>query len=145
MQLAHFRIAVHDDGKEQEICNTFLRSKKILKLNHQFVADGANSYWSVLVEYLESTGKNNNEKRERIDYRKVLSPEDFSVFDRLRKARKKFAERDGVPVYTVFTNEQLAKIVTEKITTPAELKKIDGVGQATAEKYASILAALKVE
>jgi superfamily II DNA helicase RecQ len=40
-----------------------------------------------------------------------------------------------VPVYAVFTNEQLAKMVTGGVVTKAALEKIDGVGEAKATKY----------
>ena len=66
--------------------------------------------------------------RVKVDYREVLSPEDFAVFARLRQVRKEIAQDDAVPVYTVFTNEQLAQMVQGRATTKAALEKIAGVG-----------------
>ena len=43
------------------------------------------------------------------DYKQVLKPEEFEVFSRLREWRKGVAEKEGVPVYVVFSNEQLAE------------------------------------
>ena len=40
-----------------------------------------------------------------------------------------------MPVYTIFTNEQLAQMVTEAGATKAALEKIAGVGDARVEKY----------
>jgi hypothetical protein len=40
-----------------------------------------------------------------------------------------------VPVYTIFTNEQLAQMVQSRATTKAALEKIAGVGDARIEKY----------
>jgi superfamily II DNA helicase RecQ len=42
-----------------------------------------------------------------------------------------------VPVYTIFTNEQLAQMVQVRATTKAALEKIAGVGDARIEKYGS--------
>jgi superfamily II DNA helicase RecQ len=65
----------------------------------------------------------------------VLKPEEFEVFSRLRDWRKAVAEKEGVPVYVVLTNEQLAQIVQKKTNTKAGLKEIEGVGDARVEKY----------
>ena len=45
----------------------------------------------------------------KIDYKAVLSEGAFAVFSLLRDLRKTLAEAEGVPIYAVFTNEQLAK------------------------------------
>ena len=70
-----------------------------------------------------------------MDYKEVLKPEEFEVFSRLREWRKAAAEKEGVPVYTVLTNEQLAQMVQKKVSTKAALKEIEGVGEARVEKY----------
>ena len=61
------------------------------------------------VEYLESmsgvTGGTSLSGRPKVDYKEVLKPDEFEVFSRLREWRKGVAEREGVPVYTVLTNE----------------------------------------
>jgi superfamily II DNA helicase RecQ len=77
-----------------------------------------------------------------VDYKELLKPEEFQVFSRLRDWRKAVAEKEGVPVYTVLTNEQLAQIVQKRINTKAGLKEIEGVGEARVEKYGE--AVLKV-
>ena len=46
-----------------------------------------------------------------MDYGEVLSAEEFAVFSRLREERRKWAESEGAPVYTIFTNAQLADLV----------------------------------
>ena len=71
----------------------------------------------------------------RIDYKEVLSEADFTVFAKLRELRKTFAEKEAVPAYSIFTNEQLAAMVTEKPSSLAELGKINGLGEARVKKY----------
>jgi hypothetical protein len=58
----------------------------------------------------------------KVDYREVLSAQDFAVFSKLREVRKGLAEKEGVPPYTIFTNEQLAAVVRQKVTTKAEAR-----------------------
>ena len=75
--------------------------------------------------------------RPKVDYKEVLKPEEFEVFSRLREWRKGVAEKEGVPVYVVFSNEQLAQVVQKKVSSKAALKEIEGVGDSRVEKYGS--------
>ena len=47
-----------------------------------------------------------------------------------------------MPVYTVFTNEQLAEIARRGVQSRADLAKIEGIGEARLNKYGE--AVLKV-
>ena len=67
--------------------------------------------------------------RAKTDYKEILSEPDFAIFAKLRDVRKAIAQSEAVPVYTIFTNEQLAQMVTSKATTRAALAKIDGLGR----------------
>ena len=71
----------------------------------------------------------------RVDYKEILSPEDFLVFSRLRELRKKVAEAQGIPVYAVFTNDQLAEMARKRPQTDADLKKLDGIGEGKCGKF----------
>ncbi len=135
-----FVVPVHDDGSAIAELNGFVKSHKVLSVDRRWVNLGTESFWSFCVDYLErsagglQTGKG-NATRGKVDYREVLSPEDFAVFARLRQMRKEISQAEAVPVYTVFTNEQLAQMVRTRATTKAALEKIAGVGDARIEKY----------
>ena len=45
-------------------------------------------------------------------------------------ARKHLAQRDGVPLYAVCSNEQLAALVTHRISSLGEMAAIEGMGAA---------------
>ena len=64
------------------------------------------------------------------------------VLSRLRDWRKAVAEKEGVPVYVVLTNEQLAQMVQKQVKSKAGLKEIEGVGDARVEKYGEALVQL---
>jgi len=137
-----FRIAMND-GVAEEL-NAFLRSHRILQVDRRFVDHGENSFWAFCVDYQEhksggqaTGGPPQAGARGKVDYRAVLSPEDFSVFARLRDVRKQIAAEEAVPVYTIFTNEQLARMVQARATSKAALAKIEGVGEARIERYAA--------
>jgi superfamily II DNA helicase RecQ len=93
------------------------------------------------VEYFVSHDEKSAEQsgkagKPKIDYKEVLSPDDFAIYSKLREWRKKASEAEAVPVYAVFTNEQLAKIVEKKVQTKAALLEIEGVGESRVNKYA---------
>ena len=56
--------------------------------------------------------------------------------------RKEAAQTEAVPVYTIFTNEQLAQMVQRRVSTKADLGRIDGVGGARLEKYGDMALAV---
>jgi superfamily II DNA helicase RecQ len=85
---------------------------------------------------LEGEKNLQNPSKSRVDYRDVLNENDFAVFAKLRSLRKRIAEQEGVPVYAVFTNEQLAAMVQKKVLTQNAFGTIDGVGKMRLEKYA---------
>ncbi len=152
MAYRFFTISVRDEGPAAADLNGFLRSRRVLSVDRRWVDEGSESFWSFCVDYLESSGGatggappgRNGTNRGKVDYREVLSPEDFAVFARLRQARKEIAQADAVPVYTIFTNEQLAQMVQARATTKAVLEQVAGVGDARIEKYgARMLEVLK--
>ena len=129
--------AKYPEATEPEL-NAFLRGHRVLAVRKEFVSDGENSYWTFCVEYLNSPNgaMPGPPKGPKVDYREVLKPQEFEVFSRVRDWRKSTAEREGVPVYTIFTNEQIAAMVRGRVSSKAQLKAIDGVGDARVDKYA---------
>ncbi len=86
MQLKFFKIPPDGNISEEEELNRFLRSHRVLTVEREFVAQGDRSFWAISVEYLESPSAagGGSAQRKRIDYKDVLSAEDFAVFARLR-------------------------------------------------------------
>lgn len=148
MKLDVFAIPAHGPaqggGDAQDALNRHLANARVLSVERAFVADGANSFWSVCVLSQPGARDAKPAAKPRVDYREVLGEADFGVYLRLRELRKTLAERDGVPPYAVFTNEQLAEIARRRADSVTALREIDGVGEARVEKYAtSVLGALR--
>jgi superfamily II DNA helicase RecQ len=112
------------------------------------VEAGADSFWALCVDFLHGepgsgpTHGAPGRADRKVDYKELLTPEQFEVFSKLRELRKQMATADSVPIYTVFTNEQLAAMVTSQADSKAKLKAIDGVGEARVEKYGEAFLAL---
>jgi superfamily II DNA helicase RecQ len=137
MQLRFFTIPVVGGDAAAEDLNRFLASHRVLAVDRQVAPEGAASVWAICVSYepaAESAGTA-VPRRGKVDYKEVLSEADFVVYAALRTLRKELAERDGVPVYSLFTNEQLAEMVLRRACSPADLREIAGIGEARVEKY----------
>jgi hypothetical protein len=146
MRFTFFQIPVDDDGRAAERLNAFVANQPTARVERQFIANGDDSLWTFCVTTVEarSIGSPGSPPKGRLDYKEKLAPEDFQVFDQLRRIRKELADREGVPVYGVFTNEQLEQIVLRRVASGEHLSPIAGVGPARVEKFGpAIVSALR--
>ncbi|MEE8526802.1 MAG: HRDC domain-containing protein [Thermoanaerobaculia bacterium] len=137
MKEKFFAVPALDPADAEEELNHFLSGHRVLAIDRQLVHDSTAAYWAVCVTWVDGGAGKAPIKRGKIDYREVLPPAEFSVFARLRSLRKTLADKEGVPAYALFTNEQLATMVRQRISTADELGKIVGVGPARVDKYGS--------
>lgn len=146
MQYKFLAIPAMDCGQAEAELNRILRSERVLSLHKEFVHNGDNSFWALALAY-QNTGEGGNKglDKAKVDYKSVLSDEDFALFVKLRDWRKTAADVEAVPVYTIFTNEQLAEIVKRKAKTKSALQEIGGIGEARVKKYGDAVIALMAE
>ena len=128
--------------------NAFISRHRIVTIERRFVEQGTDSFWALCVDYMHgepslgvSHGTLGRSER-KVDYKEVLNESQFEVFARLRDLRKALAEKDAIPVYNIFTNEQLAAMVTGKVDNVVKLKAISGVGEGRVEKYGEVFLSL---
>ena len=100
------------DAVAQYELNKFLRAHRILKVDRVFES-GA---WNFCIEWQLGPvpDRVSARGREKIDYKEALDEATFSIFADLRELRKELSQRERVPAYAVFTNEQLAAIATAR-------------------------------
>jgi len=155
MRLHFHTIPLFESAPAEAELNRFLAAHRVLTVDRHLIADGPRSAWAVCVTYVDRPPPASDAQpslaasgkpapaREAVDYKSLLPPADFDLFARLRALRKRLAERDGVPPYAVFSNEQLAAIVRARPQSPAALARLPGIGKARLEKHgAAILAEL---
>jgi superfamily II DNA helicase RecQ len=137
-----FRIPTADPLEMEAVLNAFCSRHQVSHIDNHFVVDGGNSFWAIHITWSENTGpltgNPGGPRKNKIDYKEVLSEKDFSIFSTLREVRKAIAEREGTPAYNIFTNEQLAAMVRQRLTSKAALLEVEGIGQARVEKYGDI-------
>lgn len=134
---------LNSDPVEAEL-NQFCDQHRVLNVEKQLIVDGSNSCWAVCVTWLAHEGALRSvpsgsvaQRKPKIDYKKILNEADFQCFAVLRELRATLAEQEGMPVYNIFTNEQLAQMVQQRITTASALLTLNGVGQTRVDKYAA--------
>lgn len=142
MQLKFFTIPLLGGEDAAEDLNRFLIGHRILSVDRQLAQAGTASAWALCVAF-EPAGEGRPQgvaagRRGKVDYREVLSEADFSVYARLRSLRKEIADAEGVPAYALFTNEQMAEMVTRRVASAAALREIPGIGEARVEKYGAV-------
>ena len=142
-----FRVPLIYADEATEELNAFIASHRIVHIERRWIDQGCQSAWAFCLEYLaprrgdESTPRTGL-SRNRIDYKAILTPDEFAIFSLLRELRKELSQQEGVPVYALFSNEQLAQMVQRRCASKADLLGIEGIGEAKVDKYCERLLAM---
>ncbi|KPA09707.1 protein containing Helicase and RNase D [Candidatus Magnetomorum sp. HK-1] len=136
IQYKFFWISPDNSHHMETELNQFLNSIQVISVDRKFVTNGSKSQFCIIIEYMskQSPEKQSNTAK-RIDYREVLSPEDFSLYATIRDWRKETAKKNGLQLYSILNNEQMANIAQNKITTKEGLQTVDGFGKTRMENY----------
>jgi superfamily II DNA helicase RecQ len=132
-----------DDVQEREL-NGFLSSHSILDVKQEYHAgSGISGSWCFCIRWKDGpTSVAGAPRKSRTDYKEILGEGEFTLYLQLRELRKRVANREQVPAYTVFTNDQLAEMAKARPTSANGLKKIEGVGDSRFAKYGEEFLAL---
>ena len=141
-----FLIPVLYSDEATEELNAFIAGHRVAHIERKWIDQGTQSAYVFCVEYvLASPTRDGNPRsqlsRNRIDYKTILSPNEFTIFSLLRELRKELSQQEGVPVFALFSNEQLAQMVQRRCASKADLQGIEGIGEAKVEKYSEKLLA----
>ena len=140
MQLKFFWIPARECSSVEAEVNAFLSTHRVVHLEKEFLSDSLAPGWSICVQWITDSATSSGPKTSKIDYRDELDAESFRIFALLRTWRKERAAKDGIPVYTIATNEQLAEIARKRLKSKAALSQLAGFGPARLEKYGDDLA-----
>lgn len=136
-------------GFDDERLRRFVDSKKVTSLREFFFLKEGCPYLVFVITYEPDLIQNNPSSqtiKQKADesWKKLLSDKDLPLFDNLREWRKNQAETEGVPPYIVFTNKELATLVSQKPQSKNQLGEIAGIESKKIEKYGTkILGMLK--
>jgi len=136
-QYASFFISPFGEKSVTDELNAFLRSHRIVNVEKKLIDGERGTGWVFIIEYGSEGGGNKNAPNaaQRVDYREVLNADEYALFDKLRNLRKELADKSGIPVYAVFTNDQLASMIKKPPKTAKDLLAISGIGEARVKQY----------
>jgi superfamily II DNA helicase RecQ len=137
MKIRIFTIPVLGGEGLVEEMNRFLSSKKIIRTREKLVKNGSDGmFWSFTIRYIDDINTPERERlQQKVDYKTLLSDEEFSRFSVMRVIRKKVAGEDGVPPYAVFTDWELSELSKSENLTMETMREIKGIGEKKLEKY----------
>lgn len=101
MQIKIFSVPLTDNGELLEELNRFLRSHKVLSVEHHFIPDGMNSAWSFCVKFLNQQSPAATKQYVKTDYKNVLDETTFHKFSQLRAIRKTIGEDNKGQIVTL--------------------------------------------
>ncbi|HMP79351.1 MAG TPA: HRDC domain-containing protein [Pirellulaceae bacterium] len=143
MALRFFVVPAMNSAMAEQELNGFLASHKVVSIERKMIDQGVNSFWAICVDFLNHAPSDgisrSNLSRNRVDYKAILAPPEFAIYSQLRDMRKELAQSEAVPVYALFTNEQLAQMVQRRCRSRSDLSQIEGIGESKIEKYADRL------
>ncbi len=135
MKYKFITVAVLDPASDEEKLNQFLASHQIFSIDKHLTQVEQNTYWVFAISYGDSHHTSAS-RQPAVDYKEVLNEDDFTRFVQLRELRNKLAKQEGRPAYAIFTNEQLANLVTRRVITRSGMAEIEGIGDTRIERYA---------
>lgn len=92
MQIRIFTIPLFGGEEALEEMNKFLRGNKVVDISKNLVQQGEVTYWSFCVTYLLGIPPKTQQpvdKKEKVDYKQILSEAEFARFVLLRTLRKR--------------------------------------------------------
>ncbi|MDM8550049.1 HRDC domain-containing protein [Desulfobacterales bacterium HSG2] len=122
------------EGFDEDLLNHFSVDKHIRGYRAEFFVDGEEKYWTVFVEYepvLEE--KTSRQKKRSQDL--GLDETQKVLFERLRKWRRERSKKDGLSVYILGTNSELAEIVKSAPRSLEALSNVKGFGKSKVKSY----------
>jgi ATP-dependent DNA helicase RecQ len=128
------------EGFDDSALSNFLPGKDLVRWECRFFRHVNELYWTVIVEYKvisaggESLKVKKGAKRDE-KYKDLLSKDDWPLFNHLRDWRAEKAKKEGVPLYIIFNNLQLAKITAARASSLNALQQIEGIGNSRKQKY----------
>lgn len=134
MQIKIFSVPIPFSDVVNEELNAFLRSKKVMKVDQEFVSNSKGAFWVFCVRYLDGASFEYSD-REKVDYKKLLDEAAFKRFARMRELRKQLSMDEDVPAFAIFKDQELADLAALTEVSIEAMKKIKGIGPKRVDKY----------
>jgi superfamily II DNA helicase RecQ len=141
MNFEFYRVGTGGDLEGSAALNKALAAGGIVSIRKEFVQNADASYWAFCIERVRGKEPTTATRKisESVDYKQLLTAEEFKVYSKLREVRKRLAAADAVPAFSIATNEQLSQIVKQRVASKSGFLQIEGFGQSRVDKYGAAL------
>lgn len=138
-QFMTFFVSPFSEPSSHAELNNFLKSHRIINVEKRLIDGERGTGWIFLVEYSDNEGtKSSYTMSSKVDWRDVLNPSQFTVYDFLRKTRKEIGDKTEIPLYGILSNEQLALMSQNPPKTKEDFLKIKGVNEQKYKQFGEI-------
>ena len=122
-------------GFPEEALLKAVSGREVLEAREHFFVHGNVPHMAVVLLLGDAAGGGARQRPPGPDPGEELPDDRKGLYRALRTWRNERAKADGVPSYVIARNVQLAEICKRLPRSLAELKEIEGIGEATCEKY----------
>ncbi len=122
-------------GFPEEAMLKAVAGREVLEAREHFFVHGNVPHMAVVLLLGDAAGGGARQRPPGPDPGEELPDDRKGLYRALRTWRNERARADGVPSYVIARNVQIAEICKRLPRTLAELKEIEGIGEATCEKY----------
>lgn len=138
MQFKKFVVSLGDEGTQEAELNRFLRSHRILKVEHLFVE--SDRLWAFLVSYLDGEQNETAPTARRKEFKKFepekeLDATQLARYKKYAEVRLALSRKYDVSAFVVFTNRELGELSKYESLGVKELRQVEGVGEARISQY----------
>ncbi len=145
------RFSPTEEGFQTKDLDNFMKDSDIISVSDHFFLHEGHPWLCLIVSYREDNRRNDvpisskhvsTQSEVKKDWRDTLDDERKQIFDLLRHWRAVKSQKDGLPPYVILTNRQVAEIVQANVTSVADLRKIDGIGDGKIQRFGNDILAI---
>ena len=132
------------DGFPEQALREALSGQEVLEVRDHFFVHAGRPHLALVCLTADTADRRlaQDEQREREDSGKALPDHLRPLYRSLRTWRNETARAEGIPSYLILRNTQLAEICRRLPRTKTDLRRIEGIGEATCSKYGDALLGL---
>ena len=131
-----------DDG---ELVN-FQLGKDVIDISEHFLVHEKTPTLLLVLRYRDvpdNGGRaSHSPEAARKDWRAELDAQGQRIYDEFRLWRSRKAKHDGLPPYLILNNRELAELVMKRPANIAQLREIEGIGEAKTKRWGEEMLAL---
>lgn len=121
----------------------FQSDKDVIELSEHFLIHEKTPTLALVLRYRTMPdGARQSPETARRDWREDLDAEGKRIYDELRLWRGRKARREGMPPYLILNNRELAQLAMRRPASAAQLREIEGIGEAKSGRWGEEILAL---